>query len=80
MIDEALGVTAAWMGGSEVHASWNEDFYQIANRLAHLYFLRERCGIETYLLRLLRERSQLQANFSNPMGRWLEFDARRVAY
>jgi hypothetical protein len=39
---EAFGATAA--------APWDAPFYQYANRLAHLYFLRELNGLDVYLL------------------------------
>ena len=31
---------------------WSGMFYQYANRLAHLYFLREKCGIDAYLVNI----------------------------
>ena len=30
--------------------NWEEGFYQYANRIAHLHFLRNLCGINTYLI------------------------------
>ena len=36
--------------GAALDAPWPSPFYQYANRLAHLYFLRERNGLDAYLL------------------------------
>lgn len=45
----ALGVTKRWIGASG-GADWTGRLYQSANRLAHLYFLREVCGIDAFLI------------------------------
>jgi hypothetical protein len=39
-IDEALGKTARYLGATQ-QAAWGQFFYQLTNRLAHLYFLRQ---------------------------------------
>jgi len=36
--------------GADPNAPWHAPFYQYANRLAHLYFLRELNGLDAYLL------------------------------
>jgi len=40
-IENALAATASYMGAKNPKAPWIETFYQLANRFAHLYFLRE---------------------------------------
>ena len=40
-IQTALAETASYMGAKSPRAPWIETFYQLANRFAHLYFLRE---------------------------------------
>lgn len=42
-IEEALTGTKAWLG-ADAEADWLSDLYQFANRLAHVYLLRERLG------------------------------------
>jgi hypothetical protein len=41
MIESALAETAAHLGAKPI-AEWTNAFYQLANRIAHLYFLRKR--------------------------------------
>jgi hypothetical protein len=36
--------------GVRPDADWSRGYYQYANRLAHLYFLRERCGVDAHLV------------------------------
>lgn len=36
--------------GIDPAADWEKTYYQYANRLAHLYFLRERCKLDAYLV------------------------------
>ena len=38
-IDNAINITKKWLGASSGH-DWKKHFYQYANRLAHLHFLR----------------------------------------
>lgn len=52
-IADALGETAEWLGLKATPRSWFSGFYQTANRLAHLYFLRELCGVDADLVFLL---------------------------
>lgn len=40
-IEKALADTASYMGARKPNAPWVETFYQLANRFAHLFFLRE---------------------------------------
>jgi hypothetical protein len=47
-IRRALGEASAAYG-APAEAAWHEEFYQLANRLAHLYFLR-RLGIPAWLV------------------------------
>jgi hypothetical protein len=49
LIEASLDTTAAWLG-IERPSSWMGALYQSANRLAHLYFLRERLGVDAYLV------------------------------
>jgi hypothetical protein len=53
MIEEALDSTAERLGLSVRPDAWVEGRYQTANRLAHLHFLREVCGVDAGLLFLL---------------------------
>ncbi len=48
-IAEALEQTKQWMGVPP-EADWMGSLYQSANRYAFLYFLREICGVEAYLV------------------------------
>ncbi len=47
-IEVALDATAAWLGAQR-SPEWTGALYQHANRLAHLYFLRELVGADAYL-------------------------------
>lgn len=49
MISAALKSTAAWLGLDGLPETWLRTYYQTANRLAHLYFLREVCDLDAYL-------------------------------
>lgn len=54
-ITAALETTWQWLSPTSLSsapapASWLNGHYQIANRLAHLYFLREMAGVEAYLV------------------------------
>lgn len=48
-IDRALAMAKEAFHATEC-AQWGSPFYQYANRLAHLYFLRELNGLDAYLL------------------------------
>lgn len=48
-IEAALDRTAAWIGIAR-SANWTGSLYQSANRLAHLYFLREILGVPAWLI------------------------------
>jgi len=48
VIDAAFDKTRQWLQPQK-HREWNSPFYQFANRLAHLYFLRKECGQEAWL-------------------------------
>jgi len=48
-INEALGQAKAAFK-AKPDAPWEAPFYQYANRLAHLYYLRELNGVDAYLL------------------------------
>jgi hypothetical protein len=50
-IDRALAETRQWLG-VEGDADWRGPLYQYANRLAHLYFLREKTEKPTWLVNL----------------------------
>jgi hypothetical protein len=46
---EAALATTAQAFGAKPRAAWTDVFYQLANRLAHLYFLRN-CGVPAWLI------------------------------
>jgi hypothetical protein len=48
MIEAALSEAAQYLGANQ-HAAWTTLFYQMANRLAHLYFLRKQ-GSDAWLV------------------------------
>jgi len=48
VIEAAFSKTRRWIGPRR-HREWTQPFYQFANRLAHLYFLRKECGVEAWL-------------------------------
>jgi len=50
-IETALRATRTWAGADE-SADWQGRLYQYANRLAHVYFLREKGGLATWLVNL----------------------------
>jgi hypothetical protein len=49
-ISESLAKTQGWLNCRYPRIDWKCGFYQYANRLAHLYFLREKAGKEAYLI------------------------------
>jgi hypothetical protein len=49
-ISESLAETQRWLTCRHPNIDWKNGFYQYANRLAHLYFLREKAGKEAYLI------------------------------
>jgi hypothetical protein len=49
-ITERLAETQRWLNCREPRIDWKYGFYQYANRLAHLYFLREKTHQEAYLV------------------------------
>lgn len=48
-IEQALDVTAKWLGVQRP-SSWMGALYQSANRIAHVYFLRERLGLDAVMV------------------------------
>ena len=50
LIRSALEQTQAWLGLPVAADRWLGSLYQSANRLAHLYFLREVAGVHAWLL------------------------------
>ena len=50
-IDAALKRTQHWLGANQ-EIDWKKGLYQSANRLAHLYFLREIAGLDAWLVNL----------------------------
>jgi hypothetical protein len=52
-INKALALTSTWLRLEATPPTWFSEFYQTANRLAHLYFLREMCGLDAGLVFLL---------------------------
>jgi len=49
-ISASLSETRQWLNCKEPRIDWKCGFYQYANRLAHLYFLREKAQKEAYLV------------------------------
>ncbi len=49
VIKASLGKTKAFLG-STTRTNWSKSYYQYANRLAHLYLLRELNGLDAYLV------------------------------
>jgi hypothetical protein len=49
-ISERLNETQRWLTIRGPYIDWKSGFYQYANRLAHLYFLRKKAKIESYLI------------------------------
>jgi hypothetical protein len=50
IISASLAETQRWLNCREPRIDWKSGFYQYANRLAHLYFLREKAHKEAYLV------------------------------
>jgi len=48
-IKNSLHITKQFLGASSGQ-NWETGFYQYANRISHLYFLRELCGLNAYLI------------------------------
>lgn len=51
LINQSLEETKEYLGVNSQH-DWLKPYYQAANRLAHLYFLRQKCGVDAYLLNI----------------------------
>lgn len=51
MIDAALDATKRWLG-VPLETDWRGRLYQYANRLAHVYFLRQHLGVDAWLANL----------------------------
>lgn len=51
LIDKSLNDTKAHLGITN-DVDWSGKFYQYTNRLAHLYFLRVKCKVPTYLVNI----------------------------
>jgi hypothetical protein len=49
-ISESLAKTQGWLNCRDSSIDWKFGFYQYANRLAHLYFLREQTQKEAFLI------------------------------
>jgi hypothetical protein len=49
-ISASLTETQRWLSCKEPSIDWKCGFYQYANRLAHLYFLKEKAHKEVYLV------------------------------
>jgi hypothetical protein len=52
MIHSSLNRVKVWYGVNQ-DADWTGRLYQYANRLAHVFFLREVCHVQTWLVNLL---------------------------
>ena len=52
-ISKALAATQRWLGLAENPEAWLGPLYQSANRLAHLYWLREVVNVEAWLVHLV---------------------------
>ena len=66
-IETALGLTQAWLGVPLEPAAWCGRLYQTANRLAALYFFREVCEVDAWLVHLLFEGDPHRPT---PAGEW----------
>lgn len=51
IIDKSLNDTKGYLNIKN-DIDWSKEFYQYTNRVAHLYFLREKCGLNAYLLNI----------------------------
>jgi len=51
LIEQSLESTRNWLAG-DPSADWTGPLYQFANRLAHLYFLREIVGVPAWLVNI----------------------------
>ena len=51
IINASLSLTKAWFG-VDPNKDWTRPLYQFANRLAHLHFLRQICGIKAWLVNI----------------------------
>ena len=51
LIKRSLEATKEWLGAAQ-DSDWLGPYYQFANRLAHVYFLREKLGIDARLVHL----------------------------
>lgn len=51
IIDKSLNETKAFLKLTN-NIDWSGKFYQYTNRLAHLYFLREKCNKQTFLVNI----------------------------
>jgi hypothetical protein len=51
IIDKSLNETKAFLNLTN-DIDWSGKFYQYTNRLAHLYFLREKCNKQTFLVNI----------------------------
>lgn len=54
LIGESLDATANWLGVNPTR-EWLGSLYQSANRIAHIYFLRERAGVDARMLNVCFE-------------------------
>ena len=54
LIEKSLDATAAWLRTTRSQA-WLGNLYQSANRIAHVYFLRELLGIDARMVNLCFE-------------------------
>jgi hypothetical protein len=52
-ISKALSATQDWLGRGERREAWTGRLYQSANRLAHLYWFREKVQVEAWLVHIL---------------------------
>jgi len=52
MIESSLARTKVWYRARQ-DAEWSGRLYQYANRLAHVFFLREVCHVQAWLVNLL---------------------------
>lgn len=51
LIDKSLKITRSFLN-IKIDVDWSGKFYQYTNRVAHLYFLREICKVNAYLLNI----------------------------
>jgi len=69
LIERALRQTKEWLG-VRPEADWMGDLYQTANRLAHLYFLRQVGGVPAWYVGLYFLNDRSRPSFATTEDQW----------